>query len=252
MVNTHSRYKAIVYSIVFTVVIVSLSVHMTAYLFEHAAISGMNLIAFSMGMALIVAPPSSYLMALYSVKLIELQEELAELAITDDLTGALNRRSILYHLKTEQQRMARSHAPAAIMLIDIDRLSAINAQHGRSAGDAVLRHFTRSMQKLLRAGTDNLARLEGDKFLCLLAETTLGQAKSVGERMRVATETSVTPFRDKDIKASICIGITYITPTETALDAIERADKCLERAKQAGDRSKLVTCTPVHRQARSA
>jgi hypothetical protein len=93
MLKAHSKYEAILYSLIFTVVIVSLSAHLTAYTFKHASIDADHIVHFSMGMALIVAPPCSFFMAVYTVKLVDLQEQLASLANTDVLTGALNRRS---------------------------------------------------------------------------------------------------------------------------------------------------------------
>jgi two-component system, cell cycle response regulator len=73
-----------------------------------------------------------------------------EAAITDALTGLHNRRYMESHLATlVEQAVARSR-PLSILILDIDFFKAINDNHGHSAGDEVLKEFSRRLKKAVR------------------------------------------------------------------------------------------------------
>ena len=67
-----------------------------------------------------------------------LHNELEDLAATDPLTGALNRRQMEASLRDAVERRTRSGAPASVLLIDIDHFKSINDRFGHDAGDKVL------------------------------------------------------------------------------------------------------------------
>src|SRR6185503_14761321 len=78
-------------------------------------------------------------------------EQIGELAIRDELTGAYNRRYLMEALGREQSRAERQSAPFAVCLIDIDHFKAINDGFGHAAGDSVLKDFARLVPQELRA-----------------------------------------------------------------------------------------------------
>src|SRR5258708_8549755 len=86
-----------------------------------------------------------------------LRNEVADLALLDDLTGVGNRRYLLQRLTEECAKSERSGEPFALLVIDLDGFKAINDTHGHAAGDACLQHFTLMAQTRLRPG-DMLAR----------------------------------------------------------------------------------------------
>ena len=71
-----------------------------------------------------------------------LRNEVADLALLDDLTGVGNRRHLLQRLTEECARSERSGEPFTLLVIDLDGFKAVNDTHGHAAGDACLRHFT--------------------------------------------------------------------------------------------------------------
>jgi diguanylate cyclase (GGDEF)-like protein len=111
-----------------------------------------------------------------------LRNEVADLALLDDLTGVANRRRLLQRLSEECARSQRSGDPFALLVIDLDGFKAINDTHGHAAGDACLQHFTLMAQTRLRPG-DMLARTGGDEFCIVLPASTLREGAMIARRI---------------------------------------------------------------------
>ena len=111
-----------------------------------------------------------------------LRNEVADLALLDDLTGVGNRRHLVQRLTEECARSERSGQPFALLVIDLDGFKAINDTHGHAAGDACLQHFTLMAQTRLRPG-DMLARTGGDEFCIVLPSSTLREGAMIARRM---------------------------------------------------------------------
>ena len=111
-----------------------------------------------------------------------LRNEVAELALLDDLTGVGNRRHLLQRLTEECARSERSGEPFALLVIDLDGFKAINDTHGHAAGDSCLQHFALMAQTRLRPG-DFLARTGGDEFCIVLPSSTLREGAMIARRV---------------------------------------------------------------------
>lgn len=83
---------------------------------------------------------------------------LAEISITDELTGVFNRRRFNAALQAEAARHQRSRTPLALCLFDIDRFKLYNDRYGHPAGDAVLREVAQAVRG--RAGRNRMAMHE--------------------------------------------------------------------------------------------
>jgi diguanylate cyclase (GGDEF)-like protein/PAS domain S-box-containing protein len=98
-----------------------------------------------------------------------MEEELARLAMVDDLTGLRNRRGFLAIAEPIKELAQRNRQPVALLFIDLDNLKEINDRHGHGAGDQALV----AMADLLRATfreSDVVARLGGDEFAVLITD----------------------------------------------------------------------------------
>jgi diguanylate cyclase (GGDEF)-like protein len=106
-------------------------------------------------------------------------------AITDELTGLLNRRGFRERFGEELERAVRTGRPLAIVVLDCDDLKAINDRGGHELGDAVLQmigDFLRAEKRL----EDVAARLGGDEFGLVIPNATTEHAVEVAERLRRA------------------------------------------------------------------
>ncbi|OAF07641.1 diguanylate cyclase [Bradyrhizobium centrolobii] len=135
-----------------------------------------------------------------------LRNEVADLALLDDLTGVANRRHLLQRLTEECARSERSGKPFSLLLIDIDGFKTINDTHGHAAGDACLQHFTLMAQTRLRPG-DMLARTGGDEFCVVLPSSSLHEGALIARRVLEVCRQDAAACIGNDIPIAISIGV---------------------------------------------
>lgn len=96
------------------------------------------------------------------------REELRDLALTDALTGAYNRRFFDEIITRELERHRRANEPLSVVFIDINRFKVVNDVHGHAVGDALLRDVCEFLKRTLRE-TDYVFRWGGDEFVVLMS-----------------------------------------------------------------------------------
>ncbi|WP_373491750.1 sensor domain-containing diguanylate cyclase [Parasphingorhabdus sp.] len=164
--------------------------------------------------------------------------ELRQLASKDALTGALNRRAWFEAANKEFERARRYSRPVSFLILDIDHFKSVNDQFGHSAGDEVLRHFSKTVSDELRQ-SDILGRYGGEEFVVALPDTGIANAKLLAERICEA----VRNIRMEEINGNTCtvsIGVAERLPHEVAAETlVERADVALYQAKSDG-RDKVI------------
>jgi diguanylate cyclase (GGDEF)-like protein len=139
-----------------------------------------------------------------------LRNEVADLALLDDLTGVGNRRHLLQRLTEECAKSERSGEPFALLVVDLDGFKAINDTHGHAAGDACLQHFTLMAQTRLRPG-DMLARSGGDEFCIVLPTSTLREGAMVARRILEVCREDAAACVGADIPIALSIGVAQWT-----------------------------------------
>jgi diguanylate cyclase (GGDEF)-like protein len=164
-----------------------------------------------------------------------LRNEVADLALLDDLTGVGNRRQLLARLSEECARSERSGEPFALLVIDIDGFKQVNDTHGHAAGDACLQHFTLMAQTRLRPG-DLLARTGGDEFCVVLPSSTLREGAMIARRVLDVCRQDAEGCSGTDIPIAVSIGVAQWTAEIGAFPdrLIAAADQALYAAKQDG------------------
>jgi diguanylate cyclase (GGDEF)-like protein len=165
-------------------------------------------------------------------------DQVQRLASRDELTRALNRRSLVSALERERSRAERSGAPFCIAMIDLDHFKRVNDTFGHAAGDAVLRSVAETVHETMRM-TDVFGRYGGEEFLLILVGTPPRTAQEAVERVRLAIEgrdwRSVVP----DATVTMSAGIAGFRKGETVEQLLHRADLALYQAKKSG-RNRIV------------
>ncbi|MFY9478832.1 MAG: diguanylate cyclase [Aquabacterium sp.] len=166
-------------------------------------------------------------------------QRLAALSITDELTGAFNRRHFNQVFADEVARHQRHGTPLVFSLFDVDHFKAYNDRYGHQAGDEVLRSIAQAVRQRLRRSGDLLFRLGGEEFGVLLSvEHTLEGGRTFVEELCEAIEAMAITHEDSAhgvVTASF--GLMLLGPQDTGLapDAIyARADELLYQAKMDG------------------
>lgn len=158
-------------------------------------------------------------------------------ASTDALTGLPNRRSLVEHLDRQLAIAERANAPLSVLVLDLDRLKEINDTHGHAGGDDALRAFARTVSSTVRR-SDLAARLAGDEFVIVMANTRGRDAREVAEKIRAAVaavEVRVGPGRTP-VRLGVSIGGAAFPEVRGggAERLLERADSALYEAKRSG------------------
>jgi diguanylate cyclase (GGDEF)-like protein len=165
-----------------------------------------------------------------------LRSRLAEMALTDSLTGLPNRRHFEQALRGELARMGRYGGRCAVALLDLDHFKGYNDRHGHGAGDVLLQELGRVVLGHLRAG-DVGARYGGEEFAVLMLNTGRAEAAQVVERLRQVVESHPFPHRQHQPggRLTFSAGVAECPEDGETYEALlERADAALYAAKAAG------------------
>jgi diguanylate cyclase (GGDEF)-like protein len=179
-------------------------------------------------------------------ELAEANTRLAQLAVTDGLTGLYNHRHFHERLTLEVERSARNGLPLSLLMIDVDHFKYYNDHNGHPAGDEVLRQLSHIMGDGRRAN-DFVARYGGEEFSIVLVDTSKLTAAQVAERLRERVATF--PFEHAANQPGGCLSISIgvasfpddASDTETL---VRQADSALYAAKHGG-RNCVVLSTPT-------
>ncbi len=164
-----------------------------------------------------------------------LRNEVADLALLDDLTGVANRRHLMQRLSEECARAERSGQPFALLVIDLDGFKLINDNYGHAAGDACLQHFTLMAQTRLRPG-DMLARTGGDEFCIVLPSSSVREGGMIAQRILQVCRDDAKACAGAEVPIAVSIGVAEWTPEVGAFPdrLMARADHALYAAKKDG------------------
>ena len=152
----------------------------------------------------------------------------------DLLTGMYNRRALMPVLSQSIAQALRYDWICSLMIIDIDRLEAINDSQGWDTGDQILKRLAESLNSLKRTA-DFMARVDNDDFAILLPETNQEQGVLAAERVRNMVSDLASTHAGADVAFTVSIGVSTLSGEgDTAEDMYNRAENYLKLAKQQG------------------
>jgi diguanylate cyclase len=155
------------------------------------------------------------------------------LALTDPLTGLLNRRGF----DTQMQRISHGSVQGCTLLIaDIDHFKAINDAHGHLLGDKVIIAVANVLRGCI-GERGPIARIGGEEFAVLLSHTSSAGGVELAERIRAAVERGKIRRTDSDESignVTVSLGLATCGENEQFEAMSARADRALYQSKTAG------------------
>ncbi len=184
---------------------------------------------FFAGMALLAGSVSHKRIQDYQRVAFDQECRLADLSVTDALTGARSRAEFLQQVESVAVGARATGAPLTLLYLDIDHFKRLNDSHGHAAGDAVLRAMADTMQQTL-GKRDVFGRLGGEEFCVLLPDQDADQAVALAGRVRLLLAAVPRP----DGTLTVSGGIARMRDGESIMQTLHRADLAMLKAKQSG------------------
>ncbi len=164
------------------------------------------------------------------------QSQLHIAAITDSLTGLLNRVTLEKTLEQSVEQYKRTGMEMTLLTLDIDHFKKINDVHGHDVGDLVLMEMSKVLKNRCRK-LDRIYRLGGEEFLILLYGSDKDNSLRIAEELGQAISAlKIIP----DVKITVSIGLANLQAGEDWKAWVKRSDENLYIAKQEG-RNRITT-----------
>ncbi|VVT19065.1 diguanylate cyclase [Hoeflea alexandrii] len=161
------------------------------------------------------------------------ERELIRLAWTDSLTDAMNRHRFMDLAGKEIERTKRRNGELSLLLLDADHFKQINDKYGHAAGDAILKGLVERWTRSLRSH-DLIGRIGGEEFSILLPEANAANAIRTANRLRKEIAEVPFAFEGQLLRVTVSIGVATLAAGEDLPSLMQRADRALYRAKEAG------------------
>ncbi|MGX5173732.1 EAL domain-containing protein [Aliikangiella sp. IMCC44653] len=162
------------------------------------------------------------------------QQELEYMAMHDSLTGLFNRHFFETELRQFSATAAKGNGPHCLLYIDLDHFKVINDTLGHHRGDSVLKTIAELIQSQVQ-DSDILARIGGDEFAVLLANTTAQQGFEVATQLCENLTQYQFNLSEHNFSLNCSIGITEISGLESqSTEYMKQADIALYAAKRQG------------------
>lgn len=161
------------------------------------------------------------------------RSELVRQSVTDPLTGLANRRYLDGVFEQEAARSRRHNHSLAVIMIDLDGFKPINDRLGHAAGDAVLRRVAEALEANVRVN-DTVARIGGDEFVVVAAETCPDGARILARKLAEMVEAVRVDVDGVRVAVGASVGVAVMPMDgETMEEVMGRADQAMYACKQA-------------------
>ncbi|MDO3409910.1 histidine kinase N-terminal 7TM domain-containing protein [Saccharibacillus sp. CPCC 101409] len=176
---------------------------------------------------------------------VEMEKELKRLAITDGLTGLLNKNALIERAEIALREAESGGSGVSVVMFDVDHFKKVNDTFGHEAGDLVLSEVAKLILRVLEP-RDIAGRYGGDEFVLCLPDTSAREARERAGRIRAAAERLDLHLDGRAIRITSSFGVSHVrTPcigeAVCMQTLMRRADKALYAAKQLG-RNRVEMC----------
>ena len=169
-------------------------------------------------------------------------EQLAQSAITDSLTGLYNRRHFDATFSKELARSTRQAACLSLLIVDIDFFKEYNDRYGHLLGDDCLSRVGECMNTIFKRSGDLPARYGGEEFAVVLPGCDGLDLQERAETLRLEIENLRMPHAGSSVSEVVTVSIGAVTyrpqgdvvVTPKPRELFKEADRALYRAKNRG------------------
>lgn len=158
----------------------------------------------------------------------------------DPLTHLLTRRLFDKIMMNKLDISKATGREFSLMMCDLDHFKIVNDTYGHVLGDAVLKHFSNTLQQMLRK-SDYLFRFGGEEFMILLPATSKEEALIIAQQICDTTAASEIVFEEELVRYTVSIGVISVLMENSMLihqDTIDtfitQVDEKLYLAKERG------------------
>lgn len=173
-----------------------------------------------------------------TLELEEANRKLANLSVTDGLTGLANRRHFDEVFHVEWQRARRQHLPLAVAMIDVDEFKLYNDHFGHQAGDDCLRRIAAVLRHCVQRSGDLIARYGGEEFVIVLPGMISRDAALLAENIRREVQAEALQHTQDSLHGvvTVSIGVSARVPeaNEDMHSLVAEADGAMYTAKRSG------------------
>lgn len=167
-----------------------------------------------------------------NLEILDLFEQVQNLANRDFLTGAYNRRYFFDAGSAIFSKVKRKKLPLAVAMLDIDKFKNINDTYGHDVGDIAIKEVKRILDDTLRE-SDLVARFGGEEFCIVLEDITHEDTKALFERIRKRFKDNIIQIDDTKISYTVSFGVAY--GMEKSLEEmVKLSDEALYYSKENG------------------
>jgi diguanylate cyclase (GGDEF)-like protein len=172
------------------------------------------------------------------IELKEMRDQLAELSVTDALTGLSNRRRLEQSLREETARLAGTAGSLSVIMLDIDFFKLFNDTYGHAEGDRCIAMVAAALNRAVRRACDLTARYGGEEFACVLPDVVHQEAMVVAHNIRDQVNALGIPHGQSAASAYVTVSVgvatANCTPGVVPELWIKVADRQLYLAKASG------------------
>jgi diguanylate cyclase (GGDEF)-like protein len=140
-----------------------------------------------------------------------MRDQLAELAVTDALTGLGNRRRLESILASEYQRLTKARENLSAIILDVDFFKRFNDRYGHAAGDQCLVQVAAALSRAARRAADFTVRYGGEEFACLLPSASHDEAMEVASNIRDRVQALGIPHGGSEVASFVTVSVGVAT-----------------------------------------
>ncbi len=174
-----------------------------------------------------------------ALEIIVLGEMVGERALTDLLTGVLNKRGLLDRANQELSRAMQFDEPLTFVLFEIDGASEFRSRFSQEDSDTI----ALAIARLLRFGVrpfDVVARTDEHTFAVILVKRTDEEGYLWSEKMRKMIVSEVIAIGKRSYSVTSSIGVSGARRDGSVEELIQGAELALERARELGGNNVIV------------